>query len=140
MYEITYCSTAIPNIREEDISDILEKANHFNSKNDITGCLLYHNQEFIQILEGDKETLQQLYSKISRDNRHTDIILLSEGTKTERVFYDWNMAFQELSAEDAQGIGKTAFVENLLAFSSLAEKPTFPTFMFWIKVRQLLKQ
>jgi hypothetical protein len=140
MYELTYCSSASPNLGMEEISDILDTAQHFNSKNDITGCLLYYNQEFIQILEGEKKTVQELYAKIALDNRHTDILLLSEGNKRERVFFDWSMAFYELSPDDAQGIGEAAFVDNLITFSTLVKKPTFPTFLFWNSARQLLER
>lgn len=140
MYEITYCSSARPDLRAEDISDILETAQQFNSENDITGCLLYHNQEFVQILEGDKDILQRLYSKITQDKRHTHVMLLSEGTKKERVFSDWSMAFHELGSDEVRGIGSTAFVDNMITFSQLAEKPTFPTFLFWNGARQLLER
>ena len=66
MYEITYCSSASPNLRAEGISDILEKAQHFNSKHDITGCLLYHNQEFIQILEGEEDASKEAVEKLKQ--------------------------------------------------------------------------
>lgn len=138
MYEITYCSSASPLLLAEDISAILEKARDFNTKNNITGCLLYHNREFIQILEGEKETVRNLFAKIGEDDRHTNIVLLAEGGKEERVFYNWSMAYHELSKDDAQGIGKEVFVDNFITFSNLAEKRTFPTFLFWSTARQLL--
>ncbi len=126
MYEITYCSTANPNLSAEDLSDILETAQSFNAKNNITGCLLYYNQEFIQILEGEKEIIKELYSHISKDKRHTDLILLAEGKKQDRVFYDWSMTFYELSPNDAESIGKAVFADNLVTFSNLVKKTYFP--------------
>lgn len=138
MIEITYCSSASPNLRSEDIHAILETSRNYNEKNNITGCLLYYNREFIQILEGEKETVMELYSKIGRDNRHSEVLLLAEGDKKERVFYDWNMAFYELSPDDVQGIGRDVFVDNFNTFAGLAEKRTFPTLLFWSRARQLL--
>lgn len=140
MYEITYCSTANPNLSAEDLSGILETAQNFNAKNNITGCLLYYNQEFIQILEGEKEIIKELYSHISKDKRHTNLILLAEGKKQDRVFYDWSMTFYELSPNDAESIGKAVFADNLVTFSNLVKKNTFPTFQFWSKARQLLER
>ena len=64
MYEIVYCSTASRDLTSEDIADILKTAHEFNAKNNITGCLLYHNHEFLQILEDEKERIQDLYSLI----------------------------------------------------------------------------
>jgi hypothetical protein len=138
MYEITYCSLANPDLKMESIRHILEEARDFNEKNNITGCLLYHNREFIQILEGDKETLQDLFAKIGRDSRHSDILLLAEGDKESRTFYQWSMAFHELSPEDLQGIGKEVFVDNFMTFASMAEKRTFPAMLFWSRAQQLL--
>ncbi|GHB83019.1 BLUF domain-containing protein [Persicitalea jodogahamensis] len=140
MYEITYCSTASPNLREEDIAAILEEARDHNMKSEISGCLLYHNREFIQILEGGKEVVQDLYSRIAQDDRHTNIVLLAEGGKADRSFYDWSMAFYELSQDDMQGIGREVFVDNFITFSKLAEKRTFPTILFWSMARQLLEK
>lgn len=140
MYEIVYCSLASQDLNEDDISDILKSAHEFNSKNNITGCLLYHNREFIQILEGDKEKIQDLYSIIYQDDRHKDIIMLAEGEKEERVFNDWSMAYQELKDNDVQGIGEELFASNFIAFSELAEKKTFPMLLFWNTAKQLLQK
>ncbi len=140
MYELTYCSSATSSLGAEDISGILEKARDFNSKNNITGCLLYHNHEFIQILEGEKETVLNLFTKIGQDHRHTNIVLLAEGNKKDRVFYNWSMAYHELSKDDAQGIGEGVFVDNFITFSSLAEKSTFPALLFWNTAQRMLKK
>jgi hypothetical protein len=138
MYELVYCSTARQTLRREEILSLLKKAREFNSAHDITGCLLYYNQQFIQILEGEKEILKSLYDKIHLDNRHTQVTILSEGQKDERVFDDWTMAFYELSENDVQGLSREVFVDNLLTFSQIADKPTFPMILFWSTVRQLL--
>lgn len=140
MYEIVYCSKASRNLTSKDIQDILKTAHSFNDKYNITGCLLYHNHEFLQILEGDKERIQDLYSLIYEDDRHSDIIMLAEGEKAERTFNDWSMAYQELSDDDVQGMGKELFKSNFIAFSELAEKKTFPMILFWNSAKQLLQK
>lgn len=140
MYEIVYCSKASRDLTSKDISSILQSAHSFNSKHDITGCLLYHNHEFLQILEGDKDRIQDLYSIIYEDDRHTDVIMLAEGEKEERTFSEWSMAYQELSDEDVRGIGKELFVSNFIAFSELVKKDTFPMILFWNLAKQLLQK
>lgn len=140
MYEIVYCSKASHDLTQKDINDILKTAHDFNKRYHITGCLLYYNHEFLQILEGDKERIQDLYSLIYEDDRHTDIIMLAEGEKTERTFNDWSMAYQELSDDDIAGIGKELFKSNFIAFSELAEKKTFPMILFWNSAKQLLQK
>ncbi len=63
MYELVYCSVTVENIRLSDIQDILNEGRDFNSKHDITGYLLFFNNEFVQILEGEKEEVKGLLKK-----------------------------------------------------------------------------
>lgn len=78
MYELIYRFLASRNVSTSDISEILERAGNFNSQNEITtGCLLLHNNEFIQILEGQKNKLFDLYDSIKNDEYHINVILLA---------------------------------------------------------------
>lgn len=140
MYELIYRSQARQDLTANDISDILEKARKFNSKNKITGCLLYHNNEFIQILEGEKETLHNLYKNIEKDPRHINVILLAEAEKQDRIFPNWSMAYHEIKTEDNININKLLFVNNFITLSELIAKPTRATKLFWYMAKQLLEQ
>jgi len=62
MFQLVYCSEAIENIEQNDIDAILETALGFNAENNITGCLLFHNGEFIQLLEGEKDIVLELFN------------------------------------------------------------------------------
>ncbi len=81
MFELVYCSVAKSNLTSQDIQDILETSKKFNSDNQITGCLLYHDHEFLQVLEGDQQVVQDLFISIKKDLRHFNVILLAEGEK-----------------------------------------------------------
>ena len=136
MYELIYCSSSSNDLNSDDLKDILNTARTFNTKNNITGCLLYYKNEFIQILEGEKNIVQELYNNISNDKRHINTILVAEGEKVERSFDNWSMAFYELSDDDV----KDLFVDNFIAFSDIVKKPTFSTIMFWNMAKQLLRK
>ena len=140
MYELVYTSKASPDTTPEDIENILNKARTFNEKYNITGCLLYYNKEFIQILEGDRKVVRGLYKRISKDARHIDSMLITEGHKEERAFKDWSMAFHELNADDVNDMARELFKTNFIAFSEMAQKPTFPVIMFWNTARELLRK
>ena len=88
MFELIYRSLAKGGINTTDITGILNKSRNFNSQNDITGCLLFYNNEFIQILEGDKKKVTELYATIKKDRRHTDVMLLDENEKEKIGDYD----------------------------------------------------
>jgi hypothetical protein len=51
---------------------------------------------FIQALEGGRAEVNQLYSKVSRDDRHTDVTLLEYAEISERRFPGWRMGRVDL--------------------------------------------
>lgn len=139
MYELIYCSNAHSNLKDEDISDILGKARDFNFKNGITGCLLLHNNEFIQILEGDKKILKDLIEKIKKDVRHSHVMVLAENEIEKRVFDQWSMAYHKVENDDVINVDKIIFVNNFLTLSELIAKPTHASRVFWYMAKQLLQ-
>jgi hypothetical protein len=140
MYELVYCSLAQPGLSPENISAILKTSIENNAKNNITGCLLYYNQEFVQILEGEHETIRKLFSKIEDDARHSGVILLAEGEKEKRVFSNWSMAYHKLSDKEMERFNREIFRDNFVLFSEWAEKDTFPAILFWSQAALLLKK
>ena len=139
MFELIYHSVANENLQESDITDILNVARNFNSQNDITGCLLYHNERFIQILEGAEEVIRQLYASIEDDPRHNSVILVNMGEKAERMFDSWSMAFHKLGQGESAALDKFLFVNNFKLFSDLVEKPSDAVRLFFQLAKQLLK-
>jgi len=129
MYELVYCSKASPDLTHEDILSILETAKKFNSENNITGCLLYYNQEFAQILEGERDVVMSLYEKIKKDKRHTFVVLLGTGNKPNRHFADWSMAYKDLDNEVETTL-KSDFMKNIECFSDYSNNPSHVTAMF----------
>jgi hypothetical protein len=140
MYELIYRSIAKANITDTDITDILKTARDFNSKNNITGCLLFHNNEFIQILEGDEKIIQELYARIEKDIRHTDVRLVYVGTKEGRMFTGWSMAYHELENTDIDTINKLLFENNIKTFAELTEDRSEAGKLFWYMAKQLMKE
>jgi hypothetical protein len=135
MFELVYNSIANPNLIAEDITNILNTSRDFNSKNSITGCLLYHNNQFLQILEDDKKVVQDLYLSIKRDKRHSNVNLLTEGGKKERMFSGWSMAFQEFNSDTS---AKNSFLSNIIVFSELADRPTQAVDLFWAIAKNMM--
>lgn len=131
MIELIYYSTANEDTTEHDIFNILRTARVFNFKHQITGCLLFHNGDFIQILEGEKKCVCELFSKIEIDPRHSNVTLLVQESIEKRLFDHWSMAYHIINKKDIQQIEKLLFVKNFMAASELAEKPTHASKLFW---------
>ena len=93
MHFIVYTSEYIG--KEEDINlvldDIVKKSKINNLEHGITGLLFYHNQRFIQVLEGERDALEGLMSILEKDNRHKNIQRILDQQIKKRGFMDWNM-------------------------------------------------
>ena len=138
MFELVYRSTSKNNINNDDISIILKSSRVFNSKNDITGCLLYHNHEFIQIIEGEEKIVRELYARIEKNPMHDNIILLNESNINSKAFGSWSMAYYQLGSDDIKNIMEMLFINNFVTLADLVEKPTHALKLFWYISKQLL--
>lgn len=139
MYSIVYHSTESPNLTAKDISNILETARGFNEKNGITGCLIYHNNRFIQALEGDRTILEDLYLNIKKDKRHSDVKTLYQGFTSERNFNIWSMAFIDLSPAHDNPKERESFETNLIAYCEIVRISEEVSAVFWKEVKLILK-
>lgn len=140
MFELIYRSIAFDTINPDDILKILKTSKEFNIKNNVTGCLLFHKNEFVQILEGEKDVIEKLYAKIEKDKRHSNISLITKNEKKERTFPNWVMAYHELTEEDFSEINKKLFVNNFLTLCEITEKPTNAIMLFWFISKLILKK
>ena len=113
LYELIYRSDAMPNISEKDIENILSTARGFNEANEITGCLLFNNNQFLQLLEGEYDIVTALYDRIKEDPRHQNHVILHMRKTDYRVYPNWTMAFQSMdkSQVKSKGRGITQFTE-----------------------------
>ncbi|MEM5566822.1 BLUF domain-containing protein [Psychroserpens sp. AS72] len=98
-YSIIYQSKAQDNLDISEIDRMLLKAKRFNKENNITGCIVYHDNQFIQIIEGEKSDITNLYAKIKDDNRHFNVMTLSETATNETLWDDWSMAFYKFTGD-----------------------------------------
>jgi len=79
----------------QDVRNILATARAFNHGAGIGGALLFNGTFFAQVLEGDRDTILGLMTRIVRDFRHSHITIIEEGWVAERAFPDWAMAFAD---------------------------------------------
>jgi hypothetical protein len=80
--------------RIKELNDhIHSEALQFNKKNGITGILCFDNSCYFQCLEGAKEAVEPVYSKISHDRRHTDIKIVINEPITSLSFANWDMKY-----------------------------------------------
>ncbi len=80
-----------PAASSDQLDRILEQSRRNNPQRGITGLLCYTSDVFVQVLEGGRNEVCELFNAIVRDERHTHIRLLSYEEIGERRFPGWSM-------------------------------------------------
>lgn len=106
IYQTLYVSSAAKGTDSRVISDIVSTANNYNSKNNLTGILLFRAGIFLQLLEGAKSEVELLLKKIEKDSRHSNVVRIFEIENNERIFSDWAMGYHEVSELDLKMINE----------------------------------
>jgi hypothetical protein len=116
-YQIIYSSESATPMQMDDLEELLEHARSCNAEKGITGALIYVDGVFLQILEGEMETVQELMGKISKDFRHETVTVLKEGAIASAAFSDWEMAYVSATREQVAewaGLSGTIAIPEIL--------------------------
>jgi len=106
LVSLIYVSTFKKNIDPSELANIHKKSEANNSKNNITGMMIFGDDYFIQCLEGERNIINHIYSKILIDPRHENLILLEYNEIHEREFEDWSMRLILLTSEKLKHLMK----------------------------------
>ena len=75
---------------------MLEQSRRNNPRQGITGILCCNSEQFIQVLEGGRDEVCELYNTIARDPRHLQVRILVYEEIAERRFGGWTMGQVEI--------------------------------------------
>jgi hypothetical protein len=76
---------------------ILDQCRRNNPRQGVTGLLCVADDLFIQVLEGGRDEVCEIFNAIVRDDRHKNVRLLSYEEITERRFGNWTMGHVSIS-------------------------------------------
>jgi hypothetical protein len=82
------------------VQRIVDHAQVYNSKNNITGLLLFSGSHFAQVLEGPSHNVKTLFESIETDNRHSNSQTLVNHEVDARAFGKWDMALTSVNQQD----------------------------------------
>ena len=91
LVRLLYASRATEPQNVSVYDSILEQSRVHNPQLGITGILCYSENVFIQVLEGGRDEVCELYNTIARDTRHTNVRILDFAEIRERRFGNWTM-------------------------------------------------
>lgn len=91
LVRLLYASRAAKPLAPDTIEAILSTSRRNNLVLGVTGLLCHSGDIFMQLLEGGRDSVNQLYTRIANDPRHGNVILLDYEEIDERRFASWTM-------------------------------------------------
>ena len=100
LVRLIYASTATEGVGMTEFKGILKQSQVNNNQRDLTGVLAFNSKVFLQGLEGSREQVNELYSRLLRDTRHHTVAVLEYAEIDEREWAQWSMGFAAQSADN----------------------------------------
>ena len=128
--EPVYQSRANNEMSTGDLEELLRVARRNNQAADLTGLLLYHEGDFLQVLEGPADKIDEVFGVIRNDPRHHRVNVIVDRTVSARSFADWEMAFYEITdpLESVEGVSRFLSGADLPTNSSRYVQMLFEAF------------
>ena len=120
LFHLAYVSRRTPGVTDEDvIDDIVLPAMVKNRRLNVTGCLWFSPEAFLQVLEGEEATVRMLYEHIKEDRRHDDVHVFSTANIAHRNFQQFRM--RVISDETPESIQE--LIEEITRHRSRPSQP-----------------
>lgn len=121
---LTYVSIAMAEWGASALDRIRHASARHNARLDVTGLLLYSAGSFLQLIEGEERAVINIFNRIERDPRHSDITVVDWQFIVDRQFGQWRMATRELGRADADAHpGLAPYFEGGFDAFALASRP-----------------
>ncbi|WP_018415581.1 BLUF domain-containing protein [Teredinibacter turnerae] len=122
LHHLLYVSTAAKLMQIDDLTSLLAQSRARNEILSISGMLLYKDQSFIQLLEGDEVAVHTVFQSIRADSRHYRVRVLFDERCERRTFNGWSMGFANLD-DDARGTeGFNRFFQDATTIDALVSR------------------
>ena len=120
LIRLIYSSKHAGDFQFHEALEIENIANKNNPLIGITGMLFCNSVGYLQVLEGPRVNVSNLFLKISRDTRHKEQMLISAQDIQKRMFGVWAMRIIESSTAEENVI---EFLKNKYNCSGYEEFP-----------------
>ena len=116
-----YSSKASPGFDERQLPQLLELSRANNAARGVTGMLLYVERNFFQVLEGEDEAVDAIFSRLAADPRHGRVTMIIREPIFERDFPDWTMGYAQVGfAQVKQHLGENDFFTSATCLEELS--------------------
>lgn len=101
IFQLIYTCALTQSVESNDLETIALTSRKRNLERGITGILLCQDGSVLQVLEGDKAAVLELYAKIEKDSRVANPLVLIKRTTIDREFPKWSMGFKNADETNA---------------------------------------
>ena len=99
----TYTSLASPGLQPHQLDSILQTSRRNNSRDALTGLLMFNGAAFTQTIEGPADTIDCVLWRLATDERHCEMEVRDERTVRQRIFPDWSMGYVRMRGGGVEG-------------------------------------
>ncbi len=128
----------------ESLAAIERSATRNNARRDVTGFLMYHDRRFVQLIEGERQTIGDLFDNITNDGRHRDLLVLYDAPNERRYFGSWGMRIVRFRSRGEQcdllEPGELKLVDAMIAVCERLATPDSPVSQHLRGVRFLIEE
>ncbi|SDF57982.1 MULTISPECIES: EAL domain-containing protein [unclassified Duganella] len=121
LYFLLYVSESVAPLSQRQLDQLLLRTRANNAEAGITGCLLYEDEHFMQILEGERSQVLDTFERIRASKLHARVRVVIEGPARRRVFTHWSMLLPDSTAARRHGPDFRAWQTHPMRFDSLAD-------------------
>ena len=124
LHKLVYTSKRHADCTDVTIQKILNQSRANNHAKDVTGILMHSQKYFIQYLEGEKDTIYELYENIGKDPRHSNVQLRYFSPTQERLFPSWQMGYKDIDGQSLN-IQSNVSASDQKRFEDLLSNPDY---------------
>lgn len=134
---LIYASQASKPLSLLEFAAIVDASRLSNFQEKITGMLLYCEGQFMQCIEGPRDSVSRLQDKLARSGKHHSMVELTRNPVAVRQYADWFWAFNAGEGKHFSSNTIEAFLEGAQAFDTERVLPMEHEVMleFWWRIR-----
>jgi hypothetical protein len=91
LVRLLYVSRSSHPITADSVDQLLNQSRKNNTSAGITGVLCFTESCYLQVIEGGRKAVNDLYNQIVSDERHSEVTVLHFEEVNERLYGSWTM-------------------------------------------------
>lgn len=93
LFRLIYVSTARSGLTDTDMLSVLNTSQSNNEERHITGYLAHNGESFMQLIEGPRAEVEDIFGRILKDDRHSGVVRILAERSGTRAFPLWSMNY-----------------------------------------------